>query len=364
MSKEKDAISRVCDHSSAARAGVSLLVFVTMSVTGCVWPVQPSKTNTNRTLIEAAHGNSEIKISSAEDAHNLVDGLYAVTTDQSKWRVIYEHSGDDTTFYGTLLAAIGVATGGIAARNIGAGVAGISTAVSSHYQFSQQRVAFERASARAKCLQEAMNDIDDSSLALFNGQPLDSFGTDVNGADDAWTRFPTETLSAVNNIVSALRQDLNQLSTPTGSLADIRALATQVKLAADAAAKLPAGSASQEAQSKLASAQSQLVDANTNYATISAKVNASGVVNASYLSRLIKDSAKTGAPVQLRKSLDPELMTSFKTAVDDQSRKAAALQIAQASVTTPYIKRRFLAALVQYQASAKICVALGAAATN
>jgi hypothetical protein len=187
-----------------------------------------------------------------DDAKRMVEQLDLRLQKATNDRRAMELTFDDITFFGTLTAVAGVAGKSIAARNIGAGVAGLASAIGGHYNPKAQRIAFMAAWAQTRCLRSALNGIDS---AIYNSYPLSADGKTKLGkvggqhgkvvdADLAYSTIPQITYDRVGDIVLQLTNSLNDIQTSGASLSDIRKIAMQVSDAANAASEAPAAATS------------------------------------------------------------------------------------------------------------------------
>lgn len=186
-------------------------------------------------------------------ARQLIGGLIALLAAETETRRNDEEVVNDTTYFGTLTAVIGVAAKSIAARNVGAGVAGISAATGGHYQLDKQKTAFKKALSNAQCVRAKLNDLDEDAYELFPDQMLgkdDDTGADY---DKLYAKIPSLTYDRYLDIVSTLSDDLDGISTASGSLSDVQNLAGSIRDAAQKADSLKANEAgrAQAAQDKV-----------------------------------------------------------------------------------------------------------------
>lgn len=329
------------------RLGALLIVAVLAGCATTPWPRTPRHL-TQEQLVEDGKKTAATdldgnptptpSIMTVTDARFMVDELDRRLQKAANSRRATELAFDDVTFFGTLTAVGGVAGKSIAARNIGAGIAGLASAIYGHYNPKAQRVAFMQAWSQTRCLRSALNGIDPTIYATFppgsNGKVLGQVGgqdgTKQVDADAAYSSIPQITYDRVGDIVFQLINSLNDIQTSGASLSDIRTVATAVSDAAKTAAKAPASTPAPSNQSQLESAQVAVQKAGT--ALSKAKPS---------------NERESQATVQ-------RLKGTLKAAQADLQKQQ---QIANDEIA---LKTAFLSAVVQYEASAQACVKLTA----
>ncbi|RDS82225.1 hypothetical protein DWU98_09310 [Dyella monticola] len=309
------------------RWGVLLLAGVLAGCANTPWPRAPDLDQSTLVANAKSVGQTPSKsIQTVDDAKLLIDALDRQLQHETDTRRETELAFDDASFFGALAAVGGIAGKSIAARNIGGGIAGLSAAISGHYNPKAQRIAFTQAWAQTRCLKSALNGIDTDTYNTFQ-KPLGSVGDTTTGAkavsaDQAYSNIPQITYDRVGDIVFQLINGLDNIETSTPSLSDIRSVAMQVSDAAKSANGAPAA-----VEQKY---QEQIVTAQANVQAAQDAVN----------------KAKQGGK---------------ETALLDSSLQIARNDLSQlqkaANQNTP-AQTAFLSAVVQYEASAQACVKL------
>ena len=280
---------------------------------------------------------------------------------------------DDITFFGTLTAVAGVAGKSIAARNIGAGVAGLASAITGHYNPKAQRIAFMTAWGQTRCLMSALNGIDSAiyykfPLSADGKKRLGSLGgqdgTQPVDADLAYSDIPQITYDRVGDIVFQLSNSLDAIQTSGASLSDIRTIATQVSEAAKAASSAPAvvNSASQVkldasnvAQQK---AYAAVVSARATYDQAYSSVLALGKINQAKSEALSGSKAPSAPHKSNASELDIKLSNAKNKLARAKRHFAEVTAQKNEIIADIAVKTTFLSAVVQYEASANACTKL------
>jgi hypothetical protein len=214
---------------SAGYTGLSVAMTV---LVGChAYPTKPWSTNTE--LTGAAKDHESEPVTTPREAKVLIDGLVALLDDARKKRETASRVVDEVIFYGTFVAVAGIAFDSIAARNIGAGVAGSGALIGGHYHFDNQEAALARATGRALCLQQAMGKINLDSRNLF---PADFDDGDLR---TAWDAMPQNTVSAIASIGRQLDTDLRAIDMTTSGLDAVSKLGQSYHEAAEKEARKP-----------------------------------------------------------------------------------------------------------------------------
>lgn len=364
-------------RSTSIRLSAALIFAV--ALTGCAtapWPRAPSRLTQEDLLADAKAeqmaGRLKVPpIMTVRDAKLMVEQLDHRLENATGNRRAMELTLDDITFFGTLTAVAGVAGKSIAARNIGAGVAGLASAITGHYNPKGQRIAFMTAWGQTQCLMSALNGIDSSvykkfplsadgkkRLGTLGGQD----GTQPVDADLAYSEIPQITYDRVGDIVLQLSNSLDAIQTSGASLSDIRTIATQVSEAAKAASSAPA---------VVNSASKLKLDA----ANIAQKKASHRVSTLRFEIKQAKSQKISGSksPAVPHKANASELSTQLSEAriSSDKAAKAKAQALAKAKkhlakvtaqkneiIADIAVKTAFLSAVVQYKASANACAKL------
>ncbi|MFL9869524.1 hypothetical protein PQR67_35590 [Paraburkholderia fungorum] len=150
-----------------------VLAWATLIVTGCAsdsWLYPTFNADDQRTLVYDGAKISAVP-STADDARNMVFGLTAKLNEARRHRSDAQIVARELLFYGSLLAVGGVAVSSIALRNVGAGIAAGSVALSNHYEPGVQATAFDRGAQRMRCAKDLLDPIDP---ALLDALPADA----------------------------------------------------------------------------------------------------------------------------------------------------------------------------------------------
>jgi hypothetical protein len=186
-----------------------------MLLTSC-YPVLPYKSRAE--LINKGEAE-DVVVLDIDTARDMVVGLRLVLSDASYERQKAALIGGETLFYGTLVAAVGVAVDEIGVRNVGGGVAALSTILTNHYRLTDQQVAFHKAALRAQCVEDAIAPISPTVRILLPARiTKDVGGDDITGQYDD---VPGITLDAVNKIQGDLEVALAGITLPVASKDDL-----------------------------------------------------------------------------------------------------------------------------------------------
>jgi hypothetical protein len=200
-----------------------LACLATMLLSSCaLYPVVPYR---DRAELVAAGEAEDLKPLDVPTARNMIVGLRLILTESSFKRQRLSLIAGESLFYGTLLAAVGVATDSIATRNVGGGVAALSTVMSNHYRPSDQEAVFHKAAVRAQCVEDALAPISPTvrlflpaRLTILNTKRVGALPEDVTGTYDD---VPRVTLDAVNKIQGDLEVALAGIALPASSKDDL-----------------------------------------------------------------------------------------------------------------------------------------------
>jgi hypothetical protein len=185
-----------------------------------LYPVKPYSNRKQLVVAGDAEGLQAIDLATARA---MIVGLRVVLMDSSRDRERLSLVASESLFYGSLLAAIGVATDSIATRNVGGGVAALSTVMSNHYQPSTQEAAFHKAGLRALCIEDAIAPIS-PEVRIFLPRDLKVTRPDqsVDDVSSAFDKVPDVTLGAINTIDSDLEVALAGIALAAPSKDDLQ----------------------------------------------------------------------------------------------------------------------------------------------
>lgn len=265
---------------------LSTVLIATLSTAACVYPYV---SYTNQETMAAGANIHDPPITDIASAAQLINGLATELQEARLHRNVARTVLAEVIFYGSLLAVYGITAEKAGARNVGAGLAGVSAALDSHYGLAAQQLAISNASSRASCLQDAINGIDSATLALFDGKYRGDLGSDE--ANKALQAIPDETLAAVQQIGNQLTNDLNAVNMTATSLAEVQDIADKFSKAADDAKKLKVPGPSKRVQANIESAPISDEDARREALEIQRKTT--------FLQRVVKFSAASQACVRL-----------------------------------------------------------------
>ena len=342
-----DAICQRESNSVFPVHGTSVLVaaITALLLGGCQSSPQPRapKLNVNTAITEGQKkDNASQSINDITSARYLIDGSVALLSTATEERRNGEELVNDTTYFGTLIAVIGVAAKSIAARNVGAGVAGISSATGAHYQLDKQKTAFKKALSSAQCLQSRLNGLDQATYELFPNQILGKDGdTDY---DKLYATIPGLTYERYLDIVSQLSDDLDGISTASGSLSEVQGIADAIRDAAKKAEDVKTGGdtgRAQDAQDQLDNADVELSHAKADLTIAQAQANLMPPGRASTAGR--DEAAETLAHVLMAQQRLERL----------QKERDKAAQAADPSAEPK--RTAFLLAVVNFKAGAELC---------
>jgi hypothetical protein len=199
---------------------------------GCAfWPVAPAfdlKTQSN--------GPKVLYQLDPYEARALLANWESALDSAAQNRRTAELVTNELVFYGTLVFTAALAhishAGGTAhvsrdvlhARNVGAAAAVGSQLLSSHYQWSDQRIAFQAAASRVKCAREALAPLNPAVRALMTDPDITKVNAELTKAgrketfEALWAAVPGTTTHFVERQVNPDLQAALQavtLSTPT-----------------------------------------------------------------------------------------------------------------------------------------------------
>lgn len=187
-----------------------------------LYPVVPYK---NRSDLVAAGEAESLEPLDIPTARNMIVGLRLILTQSTFDRQRLTLVAGESLFYGTLLAAVGVATDSIATRNVGGGVAALSTVMSNHYRPSDQEAVFRKAAVRAQCVEDAIAPISPTVRLFLPARLMVAHTKNSKSPPDDVTStyddIPRVTLDAVNKIQAELAVALAGIALPASSKDDL-----------------------------------------------------------------------------------------------------------------------------------------------
>lgn len=205
---------------------------------GCAWPVVPSFD-----IKEQANGTKAVYQLDPYEARSLLVNWEHVLESAARNRRTAELVMEELTFYGTLVFTAALAQishgGGTAqvsksvlrARNIGAGAAGGSQLLTSHYRWADQRVAFMAAASRLRCAREAIAPLNPAVRELMTDVYIASVNMELKNAgshhnfEELWTNVPNVTAQFVEEQVNPeLQAALQSISLSTPSRTELATL--------------------------------------------------------------------------------------------------------------------------------------------
>jgi len=218
---------------------------------GCAWPVVPSFN-----IKEQANGTKAVYQLDPYETRSLLANWEDVLESAARDRRTAELVMEELTFYGTLLFTAALVqishAGGTAqvsksvlrARNIGAGAAAGSQLLTSHYKWSEQRVAFTAAANRLKCAREAIAPLNPAVRELMTDDYIASVNMELKNAgsqhtfEELWTNVPSVTAHFVEGQVNpGLQAALQAITLSTPSRTELAALIDNWKQANAAGGK-------------------------------------------------------------------------------------------------------------------------------
>lgn len=239
---------------------LSVVLIAALSTSACVYPYL---NYTRQQTMDAGNGIHDPAITDIETAQQLIAGLAAELQKARNDRNVARTVLAEVIFYGSLLAVYGIASQKAGARNAGAGIAGISSALDSHYGLAAQQLAIGNASSRASCLQDAINGIDTATLALFDeGKYVGDLGT--LEANKALQSIPDDAIAAVKEISNQLANDLSAVNLTATSLAEVKDIADKFSKDANDAGNAKVPSLSKGMQATLTELQEKADTAKKN----------------------------------------------------------------------------------------------------
>ncbi|GLZ20692.1 hypothetical protein [Burkholderia plantarii] len=220
-----------------------LVPFVVVLTSGCAsdtWIYPVFNASDQRALVKDGAQSAAVPLT-VDDSRNLVIGLTQKLDSASRHRDDGKLVLRELLFYGTLLAAGGVAAGSIAVRNIGGVIAGGSVTLDSHYQPSVQSKAFANAAMMMRCAQDRLDPIDPALVDVLGPALTNHFTPE---ARSAYAGIPQQVRDYVQKVSVNLQIELAaiQLAKPSrqeilsalnaASAADATAASSTQKLAA------------------------------------------------------------------------------------------------------------------------------------
>ncbi|WP_246792133.1 hypothetical protein [Burkholderia perseverans] len=193
-----------------------LVPFVVVFTSGCAsdtWIYPVFNANDQRALVKDGAQSAAVPLT-VDDSRNLVIGLTQKLDSASRHRDDGKLVLRELLFYGTLLAAGGVAAGSIAVRNIGGVIAGGSVTLDSHYQPSVQSKAFANAATMMRCAQDRLDPIDPALVDVLGPSLTSDVKPEVRSA---YAGIPQQVRDYVNRVGLNLQAELAavQLATPS-----------------------------------------------------------------------------------------------------------------------------------------------------
>jgi hypothetical protein len=192
---------------------VAVLLF-SLALSSCaLYPTVPN--DTPEELAERGRSSPFLYFDAA-DSRDMVRGLRMLLDEAAMKRRNADTVLREISFYGTLVLVGGTLEESIAARNIGAGSAGLAAAFSNHYGIKVQRAAFTRAARHARCIEDAIRPIAPEVRSLFDHS--------FDGNSEIAKRYdaiPIATLDAVNKIRANLAAELEGVTLAAPSVAEV-----------------------------------------------------------------------------------------------------------------------------------------------
>ncbi|WLE63233.1 hypothetical protein GIY62_23210 [Burkholderia plantarii] len=211
-----------------------LVPFVVVLTSGCAsdtWIYPVFNASDQRALVKDGAQSAAVPLT-VDDSRNLVIGLTQKLDSASRHRDDGKLVLRELLFYGTLLAAGGVAAGSIAVRNIGGVIAGGSVTLDSHYQPSVQSKAFANAAMMMRCAQDRLDPIDPALVDVL-GQSLTSHFTPE--ARSAYADIPRQVRDYIQRVSLNLQAELAAVQLAKPSQQDIQSALDQAGVAEKAA---------------------------------------------------------------------------------------------------------------------------------
>ena len=306
-----------------------------------LYPVE--KRTSESDLVQKGAG-LQASITTPGEARDLVfgkeDELSRATYDKQVAEIVFQ----EVTFYGTFLAVAGVVADSVAARNTGAGLAALSSALSGHYQPREQKLAFQKAEAAVLCIKDAISPIDPVVRETFD-ENFSLTGGDAATAEQrkqlvaAYYKVPEITVHAIRTIGASLLISLNNFTLPTPSANDITAIGKALEEAKGRSKEIVDKASSGDSQANISNAIDSL-----KITTQSRKPELMGA-----MSNIINIGGQNNPPGTNCQAKD----------LPGELRKACTLS--KLSIMTPNeladAKKQFIEATIQYEATVSACLA-------
>ncbi|MBI0329159.1 hypothetical protein [Burkholderia plantarii] len=192
---------------------VPLVVVLTSGCASDTWIYPVFNASDQRALVKDGARSAAVPLT-VDDSRNLVIGLAQKLDAASRHRDDGKLVLRELLFYGTLLAAGGVAAGSIAVRNIGGVIAGGSVTLDSHYQPSVQSRAFANAATMMRCAQDRLDPIDPALIDVLGPALTSDVTPEVRSA---YADIPAQVRDYVKRVGLNLQAELAavQLATPS-----------------------------------------------------------------------------------------------------------------------------------------------------
>lgn len=215
-----------------------LLVMVcAASIAGCSLPIAPKY---DREALKKLGAMAQVP--TVKDVRNIADAWATELEDAARSRQMQELLASEVLFYGTLLFSAGalqsapLSDGWRRARNVGAGTAAGSELLRSHYQPTEQELAFKRAAALMRCMTASLQPIpsEDEYVALFDQADKASINakltSDPKDIDVMYNAVPRQTLHFIEQVVlPRLQADLKAITLGTPSKAELVSILDKYK---------------------------------------------------------------------------------------------------------------------------------------
>lgn len=238
-----------------------LVIAIALLLTASCTTLYPVEKRTTESELEQKGAQLQSSITTPEEARNLVfgkeDDLSRATYNKQVADIVFQ----EVTFYGTFMAVAGVVADSIAARNTGAGLAALGSALSGHYQPREQKLAFQKAETAMLCIKDAISPIDPAIREAFD-ENFDLSGDDAKDIATAYYNVPVVTVHAVRTVGTNLLVALNSFTLPTPSASDITALGKSLEASkqrsADIVGKTSSGDSQKNIQKAIGSLQAKV----------------------------------------------------------------------------------------------------------
>ncbi|KGI78194.1 hypothetical protein [Oleiagrimonas soli] len=199
----------------------SIAVALLLTACSTLYPVSPNLADPTQVPTNMHAGPA---ITTVKQARELVFNAQAILQNASANKKTAQTVIQEIIFYGTFVAVFGVIHDSVAARNTGAGLAALGSALSGHYQLSDQKVAFQQAASALQCIKLAISPIDPDVREAFDGEfkPIGRTDTETDdeksareGLMNAYMNVPDATIHAIQSVNTHLVAALNGITLPT-----------------------------------------------------------------------------------------------------------------------------------------------------